>query len=117
MPSRAGLSVVREAPRSLSERAAVVSNQDDVVGTLLQAKKYLQRQDTTAALECVDQALKLVEVEFAALMAEAHELSGLLVRATTESEQARIAASQPDVSWSFRETNWRGEDYLAGPAE
>ena len=117
MPSRSGLSVVREAPRSLSERAAVVSNQDDVVGTLLQAKKYLQRQDTTAALECVDQALKLVEVEFAALMAEAHELSGLLVRATTESERLRIATAQPDEGWHRRVENWRGEDYLEGATE
>ena len=67
--------------------------------------------------QAIEQLLKLYQAEVDALAFEAHELSGLLVRATTESEQARIAAAQPDVSWSFRETNWRGEDYLAGATE
>ena len=67
--------------------------------------------------EALTQMLKLVRAEVDALAFEGRELDKALVRATTESEQKRIAAAQPDVSWSFRETNWRGDDFYEGPAE
>lgn len=49
--------------------------------------------------EALTQMLKLIKAEVDALAFEAMELERTLVRATTEAEQARIAAAQPAVRW------------------
>ena len=89
--------------------------QDEIAGIFEDIKRY--SMGDARIQECLEEAMKRITAEVDALVFEAADLSGLVVRATTESEQARIAAAQPDVSWSFRETNWRGEDYMEGATE
>ena len=112
MPSRSGLSVVREAPRSIGERAAVMSAfQDEIAGIFEDIARY--SMGDARIQECLEEAMKRITAEVDALVFEAAEL----VRATTESERLRIATAQPDEGWYRRELDWRGNDYLEGAAE
>ena len=65
-------------------------------------------------LESLEQLVKVYEAEVAALVFEAKELDGMLVRATTRSEQQRIIDAQPKTFWAHRVPDWRGDDYNAG---
>lgn len=79
-------------------------NADDICAEIAAARGYITRGDYTAALDALDQAIKVWSAErdyWAWVELEA-------VRGVSRDERARIADAQPAVTWVPVSRDWLG---------
>ncbi len=81
-----------------------MTNVEDCLGYIVEARKYVLRGELTAACECLDQARKLWEAETSYWQNEIAELSRAVLNATSDRETARIHNQQHNqhVTWNER---------------
>lgn len=63
-----------------------MTNQDDTFAELAAARAYITRGKSDDALDCIDQAVRLITAEFAALLADVAEAEKLSRPRTVWSE-------------------------------